>query len=155
MSKPVVMVVDGVPMVSLRAYQIVCSQRDALITERDTLLATKAAPARRLGRTLGREPLPAFVIDPVRARSRGRCVACGKPGRDPHHILPQQKWPEHRLEPDLIVLVCRGCHDDHERASHRIPFEALPDCALEQATRLADPRILAYIHQTYPRAVAA
>ena len=141
------------PTVTLRAYEIVCAERDALRVDLDTLLAARKADTPRIIRRIG--PLPPQIVAEVRRRSYGKCVACGKQGRDPHHVLPQQRWPELRLVADLIVWVCRRCHDNHEAASHRIPYEALPPCVFDQAMRIADPRINAYIHNTYPRAVAA
>lgn len=141
--------VEQVPMVSLRAYEIVVEEREALRRERDVLVeAARLARPERKTRALGQDPLPAYVRDPVRARSRGLCVCCGRPGRDPHHLLPVNRFPEFRLEPDLIVWVCRRCHDGHECGLHRLPFECLPQCALD---KLSDQRVTDYVLKTYPK----
>jgi 5-methylcytosine-specific restriction endonuclease McrA len=46
----------------------------------------------------------------VRARDRGRCVVCGRPGREVHHVLYRSHGG--RSEPGNLALLCLRCHQD-------------------------------------------
>jgi 5-methylcytosine-specific restriction endonuclease McrA len=91
--------------------------------------------------------IPRAVRAAVKARSKGRCVVCAGRGSQLHHVLPKQRWPEHALVADCLVLVCPGCHDNHERAHRRIPLVALSACVVEFARRVG---LGWYIDATYP-----
>ena len=80
-------------------------------------------------------------------RSRGRCVVCGGPAQDPHHVLPKGKWPHLADVAANIVWVCRRDHDLHERAMARIPRQALSPETLRLARREG---LMWYIEATYP-----
>jgi hypothetical protein len=92
-------------------------------------------------------------------RSLGRCVMCGRResevGRlDPHHVLPVQKgsaligWPELASVEANVIMLCRGCHDDHERVNNRIPRSKLSPETLALAAGHPDRE--AYLQKYYP-----
>lgn len=43
-----------------------------------------------------------------------------------HHLLERRNFPQWTDEPLNMVGLCEGCHDLHERAARRVPWEALP-----------------------------
>lgn len=100
-----------------------------------------------------RAKLSAAVIAEVAKRCRGRCVRCRtKRALQRHHVLPVRLWPEYEAEPRNMVLVCEGCHDEHERAHRRLRLVELPEeCALWAYTR--GGRESLYIERTYPGAL--
>lgn len=120
---------------------------------RDWLQRSRAPLKRTAG--LERKPparkatIPPAVRALVRERSRGVCVMClhrvGAPAdgltaggaaaarlrgarsvAHLHHLLEERNFPRWVVAPDNLVGVCEECHDEHERAHRRIPWEALP-----------------------------
>lgn len=51
----------------------------------------------------------------VFARDGGRCVFCGAPAQDAHHLLERRLWPDGGYHPDNGIAVCAACHLDCER----------------------------------------
>ncbi len=88
----------------------------------------------------------------VYARSDFRCVCgCGRACTALHHVLPVQRWPELELiEANMVGMANMPCHLAHENAQPRLPYERLPQCALDLA-RETGPDAVAYIERTYPR----
>lgn len=66
-----------------------------------------------------------------------------------HHVLPVNLFPEWELTRNNLVGVCPGCHDEHERAHRRIPFEALP-LEVRLFAQNAGGQEALYISRTYP-----
>lgn len=126
-----------------------------------------------------RVSVPAGVRNKVRTRSGGWCVACLarngifatngnlpreyrvptrimgargdiRPIAHLHHVLPVEKWPEWVTERFNLVGVCAACHDEHERAHRRIPFEALPTEVRLFVQNTGCPEAM-YLHKTYPK----
>ena len=48
--------------------------------------------------------------DSVFYRDRGKCVVCGKPGVDAHHIMERRLFPDGGYYLDNGVTVCADCH---------------------------------------------
>jgi 5-methylcytosine-specific restriction endonuclease McrA len=74
--------------------------------------------------------IPHNVRRAVLRRQGWRCVVCGPRNTlylQMHHVLPQEKWPEHDENPFNLVAICAGCHDNHERAHRRIRYDELPE----------------------------
>ena len=46
----------------------------------------------------------------VRAHEHGRCVVCGKPGHEVHHVVYRSHGG--RDVPDNLALLCVRCHED-------------------------------------------
>ena len=46
----------------------------------------------------------------VFARDNGRCVICGEPGQDAHHILERRLFPDGGYVPDNGATLCGPCH---------------------------------------------
>jgi hypothetical protein len=46
----------------------------------------------------------------VFARDRNKCVNCGNPGQDAHHILERRLWPDGGYYLDNGATVCGPCH---------------------------------------------
>lgn len=44
------------------------------------------------------------------ARDGGRCVLCGAPAQDAHHILERRLWPDGGYVLDNLASVCGHCH---------------------------------------------
>lgn len=75
-----------------------------------------------------RAKLPPSTLKAVSKASRGRCVVCGtKRALQRHHVLAVSRWPQYETEALGMVLVCAGCHDNHERAHRRIRYGELPE----------------------------
>lgn len=94
------------------------------------------------------------------------CVVCGDRATEAHHVVPRQVIlaTQHltRVERELLAYDARngapvcgfgspnGCHANHEAAARRIPFDRLPEGAVEWAvehgfrSRVMDRRV-------YPR----
>jgi len=51
----------------------------------------------------------------VFARDGHRCVACGAPGADAHHLIDRSLWPDGGYAPDNGVTLCPRCHLKAER----------------------------------------
>lgn len=51
----------------------------------------------------------------VFARDGGRCVKCGQPGVDAHHLIDRSLWPDGGYLLDNGVTLCAGCHLKAER----------------------------------------
>jgi 5-methylcytosine-specific restriction endonuclease McrA len=128
---------------------------------------TRLAPGKRKQRA----KVPQTIRDKVRRRSSGACVVClfdarqrgdtrrvaqmlftGHVARieDLHHALPVRDYPQLELEPDNLVGVCRAHHDLHERAHRRIPWAALPECAITLAYSTSGAAAV-FLERTYPR----
>lgn len=105
-----------------------------------------------------RTPTPREVVEAARVRSRSRCVVCGTKEQStdwphhPHHVFPVNgplhSWPELWDEPANIILLCPGCHDNHERAHKRVPRAKLPPETIALAVGHVDRQI--YLEDTYP-----
>lgn len=104
--------------------------------------------------------LPPALRAAVMARSRGRCVVCVHLGVDRprraahvHHLLEQRNFPEYRLVEENCVGVCEPCHDEHERAHRRIPWEALPVVCRDflGVAALASGAAARAVDRNYPR----
>jgi hypothetical protein len=88
----------------------------------------------------------------VHALDGGRCVACGKRwsvtapslfGWQAHHVVRAVVLRRRGVRPARIrdatycVLVChQPCHERHESAARRIPFERLPQRVVEAVDAL-------------------
>lgn len=44
------------------------------------------------------------------ARDGGRCVLCGAPAQDAHHIIERRLWPDGGYILDNLASVCANCH---------------------------------------------
>ena len=53
----------------------------------------------------------------VKKRFDGRCVVCGAPGTQHHHLLKRSLYPQFVNEPLNQVLICDYCH----RIAHNQP----------------------------------
>lgn len=105
-----------------------------------------------------RAPTPREVVEIARNRSLGRCTMCGKPENlpqwphHPHHVFPVRaaiiSFPELEAESANLILLCPGCHDNHERAHKRVPRSKLPTETL--ALAVGNPTRQIYLEQTYP-----
>lgn len=57
------------------------------------------------------------LIEWVYIRDGGQCQKCGihieaeEKQRHHHHIFGFEEYPDLRLDPDNVVLMCRGCHE--------------------------------------------
>lgn len=51
----------------------------------------------------------------VFARDGHRCVACGAPGANAHHLIDRNLWPDGGYAPDNGVTLCPHCHLKAER----------------------------------------
>lgn len=49
------------------------------------------------------------------ARDGGRCVLCGAPAQDAHHIIERRLWPDGGYVLDNLASVCGECHLKCER----------------------------------------
>lgn len=114
---------------------------------------TASRPLRRTARKR-RAKIPTAVRARVKARSRGKCIACDTYPPAPidqlHHVLPVRDFPELEWTEDNLVGVCVGCHDEHERAHRRIPWRRLPPCARELVDKVGVAAQV-YAERTYPR----
>lgn len=63
----------------------------------------------------------------VFARDRHRCVLCGAPGQDAHHILDRKLFPDGGYALDNGATVCGPCHQKAETTE--IGVEAVRDAA--------------------------
>lgn len=106
-----------------------------------------------------RRATPREAVEAARVRSKGRCIVCGAKEQDPrrwphhpHHVFPVggtiTPFPELEGEPWNIVLLCPGCHDNHERAHVRIPRAKLPPETIALAAGIPAREI--YLEDTYP-----
>lgn len=107
-------------------------------------------PLKRTQRKTRAKLSPAKIRE-VNQRSRGRCIVCGsKRMLQRHHVLPVQRWPQYETQGLNLVLVCAGCHDEHERAHRRIPYGSLPK-SVRTWIRTLGGRETLYMERTYPR----
>lgn len=89
------------------------------------------------------------VAGQVARLSNKRCVRCGtRRALQRHHVLPVRLWPEYETVAFCMVLVCAGCHDEHERAHRRLRLGELPDVVVAWA-RSRGGREAAYMDATY------
>jgi hypothetical protein len=117
----------------------------------------------------GRE-LRALVLVQPGDKLRARCVGCGAgpfyADQGPwvwqvHHVVPRQVLrrhgrPEMIMDPRGCVILCRRCHERHERpgigalTSWRVPRARLPSRALRHAEELGNwaVRALERMHPT-------
>lgn len=103
------------------------------------------------GRRKWRKTLTDATKREVMQRSRGRCIVCGsKRMLQRHHVLPVQRWPEYETTVENMVIVCAGCHDEHERARRRIPLAALPQSVRTWVVTRGG-REESYLYRTYAR----
>lgn len=100
-------------------------------------------------------PIPKAVREHVYAREEGKCIKCrrvvgrGLFERALHHVLPEREWPEYVKFRTNVVLVCAGCHDEHERAHRRIAIGDMPLEVLLWIATLPDGPALVYLERTY------
>lgn len=111
-------------------------QRTRTPLERTTEL-TQRAPVKR------KATIPQAVRAAVVDRSGGWCVRClwrydvapadvrqarGRVGRIAHlhHLLEERNFPAWAQEVRNLIGLCAACHDEHERAHRRVPWDALP-----------------------------
>lgn len=114
--------------------------------------------SRKTAHSNKRAPTPREVVDAARVRSKNRCVVCNKPEQSaewphhPHHVFPVRgplhSWPELEKVVANVILLCPGCHDNHERAHVRVPRAKLPSETIDLATGHTDRQI--YLEATYP-----
>jgi 5-methylcytosine-specific restriction endonuclease McrA len=98
-----------------------------------------------------RATIPPDTRRRVYARSRRRCIACGKPGRlTIHHVLAVERWPALELVEANMVGVHWPCHAAHEAASRRIRWGELPECAVTLAHATSGAAVLE-LERRYPR----
>ena len=104
-----------------------------------------------------RDPTPRSAVEVARERYHGRCVMCDKPEASswphhPHHVFPVRaafdSFPELEGEPANLILLCPGCHDNHERRHVRVPRAKLPACTI--ALAVGHPDRERYLVKTYP-----
>jgi 5-methylcytosine-specific restriction endonuclease McrA len=57
-------------------------------------------------------------------RDGGKCVLCGAPGVDAHHITDRHELPNGGYVPENGITVCEACHLDCEQ--FHLTGEALP-----------------------------
>lgn len=133
--------------------------------ERRTPLARGSSPLSRARRLTVRPRAPEEA-DAKRAREAWHklpkgavCAVCGAGGDlDCHHIVPKQRLkriarkrgiPAWYLlwDPRGRLVVCRPCHDMHERAQRRIGRGLLTKAAIGFASDLGED---SYIERTYP-----
>lgn len=99
-------------------------------------------------------PVPADAKREALKRQGGHCLLCSERGYlDPHHALPKDDWPDLVQLADNLLMLCRGCHANHEHAFRRVRRDELPACVLALAER-EGPRALAYIDRIYPKGAA-
>jgi hypothetical protein len=105
-----------------------------------------------------RRATPRDAVRAARVRSQGCCVQCGAPETNPrrwphhpHHVFPVRaafdSFPELEGEPANIILLCPGCHDNHERAHRRVPLAKLPPETV--ALAVGHPDRQRYLERTY------
>ncbi len=70
----------------------------------------------------------------VFARDGGRCVLCGGPGTEAHHVLERKLFPDGGYHPANGALVCNPCHWDCETT--RVGVEAV-----RAAAGIAEPAL--------------
>jgi 5-methylcytosine-specific restriction endonuclease McrA len=115
----------------------------------------KARAALKRGPAKVKASIPKAVREHVYARDEGRCVRCrrvvgrGLFERALHHVLPEREWPAFVKVAANVVLVCAGCHDEHERAHRRLALEQLPAETFTWLRSLPDGPIGVYIERTY------
>lgn len=56
----------------------------------------------------------------VFARSQGKCVFCGQPAIDAHHILDRKLWPDGGYYLDNGAAVCEKCHWACEKTHYSV-----------------------------------
>lgn len=97
-------------------------------------------------------PVPPEARKSATRRSHGRCIVCRKePGRrgQLHHVLPKDDYPHLVQVEENLVLLCEGCHANHESAHRRVRRWELPHCCIELAY-LEGQAALVYLENTYP-----
>lgn len=61
-------------------------------------------------------------------RDKYKCVKCGRPATEVHHIIhlsPSNIWdPAVSLNPENLMSVCRDCHFEEHRGEHARGREA-------------------------------
>jgi hypothetical protein len=61
-------------------------------------------------------------------------MLCGQPADELHHVTA--RYAGEFLDPELLVPLCKHCHDLVHRACREWGFEAMGDPALARARRL-------------------
>ena len=107
---------------------------------------TRRTPLRR-GRPKRRPAISDDVRERAAQRSHGRCVGCGRPATELHHVFAVRLFPELVDVEANLVAVDRQCHARHESAFYRLALSVLPACAV--ALAIGDPTREAYLARTY------
>jgi hypothetical protein len=151
---------EGMASAALRAATAPGDFRDA---DGEVLPAKPLLPGlSTLKRTKRKKQIvvPKGVRQSALRRSEGLCIVClydalrrGQMRQTAcratqlHHVLPQRTWPEFAKCVEILVGICPACHQNHESAFRRIPWAALPQCAVDFARR---HRLDWFIERTYP-----
>lgn len=103
------------------------------------------------GKPKRRARIPPHVRKRALARNRNRCIVCQRRVRlQLHHFLPVRTWPELTTVEANLGGICQRCHEAHECAHRRIPWTALPECAITLAYSTSGAAAV-YFERTYPR----
>lgn len=117
----------------------------------------KATTALKPGKRKQRKKRPQYIRDAVRKRSHGRCVVClydGVHGPERiahlHHVLDVQQFPALEVVADNLIGLCVRHHEQHTKAFRRVPYGALPECAITLAQTTGGRAVL-HVERYYPR----
>jgi hypothetical protein len=64
-----------------------------------------------------------------------QCLYCDEVGAQWHHVTGRLLFAEY-LDPELVVWLCRGCHDLEHRAWREWGLDAIADAAQARLLRL-------------------
>ena len=73
----------------------------------------------------------------VKARDKGKCRCCGKPGRDVHHLMFRSQGGDH--DPNNLALLCQRCHEDIHAHLIQVTFSGRNKARTVTFTRKARP----------------
>jgi 5-methylcytosine-specific restriction endonuclease McrA len=67
--------------------------------------------------------VPKKVLQKIKQRDSFRCIACGIPGSDIHHIVPRSQFGKKDERRDAIYnlcFICKSCHATAHTKQSRI-----------------------------------
>lgn len=90
-----------------------------------TIRQLRKAQAKRRGekRRAKAAPKKALAAWSKEVRKEGKCQICGSTNHvQAHHILPRERYPEHKLNPMNGVALCSNHHKWSKWSAHRNPL---------------------------------
>jgi hypothetical protein len=76
--------------------------------------------------------------------SRPRCMRCGKPGTEEHHLSGRDDTGT-QMNPELVIALCRPCHRGDHNTRQILELETVPTRSIPERVELCLRRVAAFL----------